>query len=283
MRTTGTLIVAAVAAVALGGTAVARQAPDAGAPLAQLPLTQGAAPLDYRLGVGDVVQIIVFGAPEASARLRVRPDGTIEAPFVGALQAAGKTSEELSVRLREGLMAAQVYRSPQVVVEIVQFQSQTVTILGFVRSPGVLTLMRTTRLSEVLAQAGGPVSGASDTIVINRIVNGEPTTLRASYDAIARNPQANDIQLASGDQIFIPEGEYVFITGQIGSAGRYAFREGITVRELIGQAGGPNENGSLRRFRVTRVGENGRSAPARLRLDDTLKPGDIVEMQERLF
>jgi polysaccharide export outer membrane protein len=283
MKTMATLIAAMLVAAASGGSALARQAPEGTSPLAPLPTAQGAAPLDYRLGVGDVVQMIVFGAPEASARLRVRPDGTIEAPFVGAIQAVGKTSEELSALLRQGLMAAQVYRSPQVIVEVVQFQSQTVTILGFVRSPGVLTLTRTTRLSEVLAQAGGPNVGASDTIVINRVVNGEPTTLRASYDAIARNPQANDIVLVSGDQIFIPEGEYVFITGQITSPGRLEFREGKTVRELIGEAGGPSENGSLGRFRVTRVGEDGRSSRVRLKLDDKLKPGDIIEMQERLF
>src|SRR5450830_863952 len=102
-------------------------------------------PAPYLIGPNDALYITVWDHPEltapsgpqqqidANGRL-VRPDGTLFYPYIGNVQAAGKTIEELRAFIAERL--SQFIESPQVDVSVLRFASQTVVISGAVARAG---------------------------------------------------------------------------------------------------------------------------------------------------
>ncbi|HEB76304.1 MAG TPA: sugar ABC transporter substrate-binding protein, partial [Nitrospirae bacterium] len=56
---------------------------------------------DYLIGDGDTLQISVWGEPDLSASVIVRPDGMITLPAVGDIKASGYRPQELAERLKE--------------------------------------------------------------------------------------------------------------------------------------------------------------------------------------
>lgn len=112
--------------------------------LSQVQVGSAVYPWIYRVGVGDVLSVIVWDHPEltnptgstqgvdSSGRI-VRPDGTIFYPHAGSIQVAGKTTEEIAAILTRNLAA--VIQSPQVDVTVIGFRSQFVNVVGDVDQP----------------------------------------------------------------------------------------------------------------------------------------------------
>ena len=104
------------------------------------PITnEGAIASDYTylIGPGDSVDIFVWGNPDVSRVVTVRPDGKVSVPLVEDLQASGKTAYELARKLEE--QYAQFIRDPQVVVIVASFQGvdqQQIRIVGQVGNSG---------------------------------------------------------------------------------------------------------------------------------------------------
>ncbi len=99
---------------------------------------------NYRVGVGDVLSVIVWDHPELTnptgatqggetSGRTVRPDGSIFYPHAGSVPVDGKTTEEIGKLLTAGL--SRVIQSPQVDVTVVQYRSQFVNIVGDVDQP----------------------------------------------------------------------------------------------------------------------------------------------------
>ena len=113
------------------------------------------APASYRLGANDSVQIRVYGEPDLSSeKLLIDQSGTISMPFVGAVRAAGLTTQELAAALRQQLRRHIV--DPQVAVNLVEFGSQRITVEGSLNHPGVFEVPPGTTLLGALAIAGDP-------------------------------------------------------------------------------------------------------------------------------
>jgi protein involved in polysaccharide export with SLBB domain len=60
-----------------------------------LAISRSAYAEEYVIGEEDKLQISVWGNPELSVHLPVRPDGMISMPLVGDIKAAGTTPHEL--------------------------------------------------------------------------------------------------------------------------------------------------------------------------------------------
>src|SRR6266436_6274331 len=50
---------------------------------------------NYRIGRDDLIEVTVFEVPELSNTARVSATGLVSLPLVGAVQVAGKTTQEL--------------------------------------------------------------------------------------------------------------------------------------------------------------------------------------------
>ena len=91
---------------------------------------------NYRIGVGDVLSISVFQVPDlTSNNTQVSGEGTIAMPLIGTIKAAGLTPRQLEGTITAKLKAKYL-QSPQVTVDVSQFNSQRYTVEGAVNRPG---------------------------------------------------------------------------------------------------------------------------------------------------
>lgn len=250
-------------------------APTAAAAPAASGTTSAVAPAGYKIGVDDVVEVDVLGQSDFKTRAKVLADGTITLPYLGAVPVKGETAVSLATKLAEQLKSGGYYAKPIVSVEIVGFVSNYVTVLGQVGSSGLQPIDRDYHVSEILARAGGPRDTAAGYVVLTR-ADGSSTTLQ--YDKLARGTPEDDPKVTPGDKIFVPEAEKFYIYGQVNAPGVYPIRSDMTVRRALAQGGGLSASGSAKRVKITRNGEE-----IKLKLDDPIKPGDVVVVGERLF
>ena len=108
---------------------------------------------NYVIGPEDVLTVTVFNEPGLSGRFRVENDGHFNYPFLGRIHAGGVTISDVATILKAKLSEGYL-RNPQVTVDVDQFRSQSVFVMGEVRSPGKYVLSGSVSLLEVLAQAG---------------------------------------------------------------------------------------------------------------------------------
>jgi polysaccharide export outer membrane protein len=74
----------------------------------------------------------------------------------------------------------------------------------------------------------------------------------------------------------------VFVMGEVGVAGQYAFLPGMTVQQAIAVAGGFSPRADKYTVKVTRS-YGGHVASDRLGLSDPVLPGDTIYVSERLI
>jgi polysaccharide export outer membrane protein len=161
--------------------------------------------LPYVIGVSDVVRISVWKDPSLSTDAIVRPDGTITAPLMGDLRAAGRTATELQQEANTRLAA--FVKDAVVTVSVVEVNSYQFTVSGAVEHPGLFSSKSYLTVSEALALAGGPTRYAStgDIVVVRTLKTGAKLRIPIDYDAIlaGRAPQ-QDIAIVAGDAIRVP-------------------------------------------------------------------------------
>jgi polysaccharide export outer membrane protein len=107
----------------------------------------------YRLGHGDHLALIVYGAQDLSANdLNVAADGTIALPLVGTVKVIGLTLEDLTEVVREKLMTGYLH-DPKVSLQILVYRP--FYILGEVKTPGEYPYVPGMTVTTAVARAGG--------------------------------------------------------------------------------------------------------------------------------
>ena len=86
-------------------------------------------------------------------------------PFLGRVRPAAGRSAPIAALLKERL-AEGYLRNPQVTVDVEQFRSQSVFVMGEVRTPGKYILSGSVTLLDALAQAGSPTPAAGGEVLI---------------------------------------------------------------------------------------------------------------------
>ncbi len=167
---------------------------------AAIPL--GAADSVYELRPGDVINVIVWNRPELSLELTVAPDGRIQYPLVGEVQAAGRTlpglERVMTERLVEHLFA------PQVSVSLQQLRSFRIYVTGEVLRPGMFELNGPVTVVQAIAMAGGFTAFASPRQVL--IYNPQqPDAARRAFDftRFLDEPDMPDIVMTPGDTVIV--------------------------------------------------------------------------------
>ena len=74
----------------------------------------------------------------------------------------------------------------------------------------------------------------------------------------------------------------VFVTGQVGSAGQYAYQPGLTVQQAVAMAGGFSVRANRTNVDATRE-IDGEVLTARVPISDPVLPGDVIHVRQRLF
>jgi protein involved in polysaccharide export with SLBB domain len=107
---------------------------------------------DYLLAAGDEVLLTVYGEPELTKSYKISPDGIIEMPLIGRVQATGMTIGQLSADVQDRLGAG-FLRQPSVAGAIQSYRP--FYVLGEVNKPGEYAYRTGLTLDAAIAMAGG--------------------------------------------------------------------------------------------------------------------------------
>lgn len=113
----------------------------------------------YRLASGDVIRISVFGEPDLSFEEIILSDaGTFSYPFIGEVQANGKTASEIEDILTKQL-SGEYLVDPRVSVRVLKYRQFYIS--GEVKQPGGYPYQPGLTLRSAAALAGGLTERAS--------------------------------------------------------------------------------------------------------------------------
>lgn len=264
----------------------------AGAAMAALSLLASTTPVlaqdslfEDRLGPGDIIRIQVYQNPDLTQETRILESGQITYPLIGSAKVAGLTIPEAESLIAKALKSGGFIQQPQVTIAQLQIRKKTVTVLGAVGRAGLYPLdALNTRLSNILAAAGGIAPGGSDTVILTGKRDGKP--MRQEIDVAATyldNKLANDVVLASGDTIYVHRAPFFYVYGEAGKPGPYRLERNMTVMQALVTAGGPTQRGTERNLRLNRRQGDGSIKESRPELTDLVQADDVIYVRESLF
>jgi polysaccharide export outer membrane protein len=249
---------------------------------------------DYRVGIGDKIEVSVFGHPDLTKTMEVGVSGMINNPLVGDVKVDGRTVMEIDAELTRRL-ASEFLVDPQVSVEVREIRSQWITLMGEVRTPGRYPLRRNMRLLDLIAEAGGPTKEAGQDIVVTRYdaKTSEGRQVRVALDDLlnASAPSANML-LHHGDVISVGERAVFYIRGEVNRPSAFVLERGMTVMRAIAVAGGLTQYANRKEVQLVRSRDGGGLENIAVNLkaiedgkitDVALRPDDVIIVPRRIF
>lgn len=269
-RTSFIALVLAETLLAIQVQGWAQQAPE------QVPLTSSTRPgpqpvvtetgLDYRIGVGDVIEVRVDKAPELSGTYRVTSDGAFEMYFLGRISAQNKSPEELSSLIADGLRNRYL-KTPRVAVEVKQYNGHPVFVQGAVHTPGTYILQNRVSLLKLITLCGGLADNHGSTAFIFReaspkapvIGQSQPNAVPKSevqssgggdadspdytfttvnISGLLKGNLDENVMIGFRDIVNIPQADVFFVAGEVRAPGSFPLKAGTTLRQAISLAQG---------------------------------------------
>jgi polysaccharide export outer membrane protein len=288
-------MIATLLALALLQTPPAPAVPD---PQAVPPPAASPTVGDYEVGPGDVIEVAVYGNDDLSRIPTVQTNGSISLPLLGEVQVAGLTIAEVQRKITN-LLAKDYLVNPQVEVKVKDYNSQYVSVVGEVNSPGRKPIRGRMRLIDVLIEAGSFKTTASGQVMITRTegaFDGGQRSINVRISSSA-SPSAQDLvnlelPLKNGDIVTALPKSFVTVDGEVNRPGRYAIEADLTVTGAISLAGGLTRFGSgdvkVRRTEA----ETGKTTILEVSLKDVrngkkpdvpLLPNDVISVPRRVF
>ncbi len=251
---------------------------------------------------GDRLTITVLDREDLTRTVVVRPDGTIQYPFMGSEDLNGFSLNRLRTVIT--LQLTRSLGSPPQAVDVLwaedAFLDQIkVSVLGQVFSPGVIRVEQEAGIQGAITAAGGLLPIArQDGIKLRRLTNQGQAVLDVN---LTRFLETGDLSylpdLEGGDIIVVPGGEtsLVSIEGGVNSPGQYPVLPGAKVYDMIIQAGGFSDG--ARKHDVLLLKPSGRNDVKRkftINISDLLRigqeplsppvePRDLIVVRKRFF
>ncbi|MCK5340748.1 MAG: polysaccharide biosynthesis/export family protein [Desulfobulbaceae bacterium] len=158
----------------------------------------------YILGLGDVIEILVWKEQDLSRTLTIRLDGRISLPLVGDVMAADRSTQELSGYLEKKF--SKIIEEPAVSVMLIENNSKRYYIIGQIAQPGEFPINYPLTALQAIARAGGFNEWAKTSrISIVRRNMGREKFLLFDYDSFIKGKHpAQNIRIMPGDTIIVP-------------------------------------------------------------------------------
>lgn len=196
-------VVAALAAMFLLGACSGTPNVDAS------PEQQAATPdYEYLIGPGDTMEIFVWGNPDLSTSVTVKPDGKITTRLVENIEASGKTASQLARDIERAY--GEYVKSAVVSVIISGFQGvpyQQVRIVGQAAKPLSIPYRKHMTVLDAMIDVGGLTEfAAGNRAVLVRNFQGNRQTMTLRLDALLKDGDISaNIPMYPGDIIIVPE------------------------------------------------------------------------------
>jgi len=240
---------------------------------------------EYLIGAGDGLRISVFQNPNLTLETRVSGDGTINYPLIGSVRLGGLTIAAAERAIAQALERGKFLMAPQVNILPLAIRSSQVSVLGMVNRPGRFPMETfNTRLSEMLAIAGGVAPGGADVAILV----GERDSKRYRWEIdipslFLQNNQSADVTVSAGDVIYVDRAPTFYIYGEVNRPGSYRIERAMTLRQALVQGGGPTPKGSERALRLHRRGAGGGIEVLQPTLDEPVRADDVLHVGSSFF
>lgn len=240
---------------------------------------------DDKLGAGDTVRIQVFQNPDLTLETRIQESGDITFPLIGAVRLAGLTVANAEKLIAAALKNGGYMQQPQINISQVQPRRKQLAVMGAVLKPGLYPLEYIqTRLSDVLALAGGVAPGGADTVVVTGQRDGRP--FRQEIDLLSiylQGVAGNNLNMAPGDTVYVNRAPVYYIYGEAQRSGSFRVERNMTFLQALASAGGPTARGTEKGLRVHRQSPDGKVKELTPSLTDMVQPDDVIFVRESLF
>lgn len=206
---------------------------------------------DIKLDTGDVLTVHIYGATDYTPIVRVGLEGAIPLPLIGLVTVKDLTVPEAEQMIAKKLIAAGMYRNPQVSIQITDSPNQVATVIG--EAHGVVQVTGGKRLFDVLAAAGGLTQTASHIITINRPGLDQPIILDLGTDP-SRSAYSN-VPIFAHDTIVVPRIGVVYLLGAFKTPTAVPLQQNtpMTLLKITALGGGTNVGGKLSDLRIIRT------------------------------
>ena len=211
----------------------------------------------YLVGVGDVLNVIVWDHPEltipqsgqrsaAEAGNFVHKDGTIFYPYVGKVPVMGREVAQIREDITKGLST--YINNPQVDVNVAAFRSQYFFVSGAVKNSKMIPVRNVpTTVLDAISLSGGMESDADWRAVTLTSTNEEGKLVTETIDLsilLEQGALNQNRLLKSNDVLHIPRNDAlkVFVMGDVvNPTTQQIGRRGMTLAEALNNVGGINE------------------------------------------
>ncbi len=235
----------------------------------------------YILGPGDKLEIKVYRNDDLYFTQQIDASGKISYPLLGEIQAAGLTPYALKMKLTHGL--SKFFKDPQVMINVTAYQSNTITVIGNVSTPGVFTIDHSPTILEIISRSGSFKSNADKShVMVIRKQDGTSTVLKLDLKKALEGDRSQDILLVKDDVVYVPSDiNKVIVLGAVTNPGTVILDKEIddtpmSLLEVITKAGGFTPNADRSGVVVIRK-DNEQTITKKYDLKQLLEKGDISQ------
>ncbi|EKE82132.1 polysaccharide biosynthesis/export protein [Idiomarina xiamenensis 10-D-4] len=208
----------------------------AGEPSTFAPTSDAPVPSNYKIGVGDTINISLYGKEALDLQLTVSSEGNIVIPNLKPIRVAGLSYEDMQSLIKETVRSRMI--GQQAAISMGELRSIQIFIVGEAYKPGAYTVSSMTTITQALFVSGG-VSDIASLRNIQLKRNGRTIVNFDLYDFLLKGDASNDRILQAGDVVFIPShGAMVKVRGEVVRPAIYELRGESTVKEVVDLAGG---------------------------------------------
>lgn len=227
-----------------------------------LPPDRPPATLDYQVEPGDLLSIIVYGRPDLSTGTagvgvagskgsRVDGGGNIQLPLIGTLRVAGLTNSAIRDQVESALR--KYLQEPTVVVEVADYHSKPIYLMGQFRTPGVYYMDRPMTFLQGITLGNGFDATANLRGV--RLLRNNKIAPVDVYSLILDGRIEQNVWLKAGDTVFIPDNrnQYIFVFGAVTKPGPIPMPQGrMNLLEAVASADPRNVGSDIKDVRIIR-------------------------------
>jgi polysaccharide export outer membrane protein len=239
------------------------------------------------IGPGDTLRVQVLDTPELEQHPRVTDSGDIPLIGVGNVHVAGLTPAEAAAQIRTRFIHSHFMNHPDVSVTVEQYATQTVSVLGQVKTPGAYPISTGRSVLSVVALAGGLTDVADRHLTIQR---GDSSKKTVSYTLSndSSTAIADSVQVLPGDTVVVPKAGIAYVLGDVGRPGGFVMQNNhsqLTALEAVALAGGTAKSAVPSHAKLIRKEPEGRYKEIALNFsamqkgkapDVTLQPDDVL-------
>lgn len=255
---------------------------------------------EYVIGIDDVLEISVLEYENLHTVATVPADGLISFPYIGNVQAEGKTLDEIKTEISNRLSDSYI-KYPVVSISLIKSRSKNFFVYGAVNSPDAYPISDDMTVLKAISIAGGLTRDA----LYGKVNVRRPQKDKLEYESISIDirgtmegkSKTGDMLLLPGDIVVVEPSERFFVYGEVTRPGRYLLEDNVTVLRAISVAGGLTPGGLYGRVNVRRsqkdkpgyedieIDIRGTVGGAGKTGDMPLLPGDIVVVKpnEKFF